>query len=73
MIYILTKHGVYNRKHHLLVLCKCKRGDDFKSRKEHECKQLSKDELTCLYNKSLERYKIKRANTQIYTDKRHMK
>ena len=71
MIYILTQHSAYIRKHHPFVLCKYQRGDALKSG-EHEFTRILKDECIQLYKNSLEHMKKKKQNYIHYKDKYHL-
>ena len=72
MIYLLTQHSAYNGKFDPFFLCKCQRGDAFKSY-THKCMRISTDERIKLYNNSLEYMKKKKDINIQYKDKDHSK
>ena len=55
MLYILTQHGLWNRKFAPFLLCKCKRGDAVESN-THECQIISNEEQVTLYSRSERRF-----------------
>ena len=57
MLYLLTQHSTFTRKHHPFLLCKCRRGECFRN-KNHKCNMLSTKEYKKLYDKSKKIYGI---------------
>ena len=55
MIYILTQHSLYIRKHYPELLCKCKRGTAVKD-PDHVCKFITHEEYICADARSLRRW-----------------
>ena len=51
MVYALTQHALWNRKHILFLLCKCKRGEAVRNG-DHVCKLISHKDYLIL-NKQL--------------------
>ena len=52
MLYLLTRHLAWSRKHNPLLLCKCKRGEGVTNNDFHVCIPISHDEQVLLYNRS---------------------
>ena len=61
MLYILTQHSLYNRKHYPYILCKCMRGEAVRD-PNHVCKLISHDEHLRLWDRSKRRWTEKRKN-----------
>ena len=59
MLYLLTQHSLFNRKHHPFLLCTCKRGEGVRNQ-EHQCRFLSQDEQIRYWERSLQRWEDKR-------------
>ena len=51
MIYMLTQHSLFNRKHHPFLLCKCKTGDGVRNN-SHICNQVTHDEQVFQFKRS---------------------
>ena len=66
MLYILTQHSLYSRKHYPYLLCRCKRGAAV-SDPDHVCKFLTQEEYVCSYFRSKRRWTTKKAT--LPTDK----
>ena len=61
MLYILTQHSLYNRKHYPYILCTCMRGEAVRD-PNHVCKLISHDEHLRLWDRSKRRWTEKRNN-----------
>ena len=61
MLYILTQHSLYNRKHHPFILCTCKRGDAVRD-PNYVCKLLPHEQHLTLWDRSKRRWQYKRTN-----------
>ena len=72
MLYLLTQHSLWNRKHHPFLLCDCKRGDGVKNR-HHQCKLMSDADYLKYYNRSNRRWMLKRKREGVekYTNANH--
>ena len=68
MLYILTQHSLYSRKHYPYLLCRCKRGAAV-SDPDHVCKFLTQEEYVCAYLRSGRRWKTKK--DKLETDERY--
>ena len=55
MLYLLTQHSAWNRKHHPFLLCKCKRGDGVRN-PYHECVRISHGDQIKYFNHSKKRW-----------------
>ena len=55
MLYLLTQHSLFNRKHHPFLLCNCKRGAGVQDG-NHQCKIINDEEQLRLYNRSKRRW-----------------
>ena len=73
MLYILTQHSLFNRKHHPFLLCKCQRGAGV-ANANHICEPISHDEQIQRYERSERRWNIKRERVgeSAYVKKDHM-
>ena len=73
MLYLLTQHSLWNRKHHPFLLCKCKRGNGVLNNSTHMCSIIDDDDQVKLYEKSLKRYKDKiNDSSNNYSKKEHL-
>ena len=70
MLYLLTQHSLFNRKHYPFLLCKCQRGAGVKD-PNHKCVMISDEEHCQWYNRSLRRWKNKEADEN-YKEGEHM-
>ena len=61
MLYILTQHSLYNRKHHPFILCTCKRGDAVRD-PNYVCKLIPHEQHLNLWDRSKRRWEHKRTN-----------
>ena len=61
MLYILTQHSLYNRKHHPFILCTCKRGDAVRDL-NYVCKLIPHEQHVKLWDRSKRRWQYKRTN-----------
>ena len=59
MLYLLTQHSLFNRKHHPFLLCACQRGEGVKD-PNHCCKLLSDEDHYHWHQRSLRRWNLKR-------------
>ena len=59
MLYLITQHAQWNRRHHPYLLCTCHRGDDVKD-EIHKCMWLSNEEQINLFDRSNRRWAKKR-------------
>ena len=59
MLYLLTQHSQWNRRHHPYLLCTCYRGDGVKD-ESHKCMWLSNEEQINLVDRSNHRWAKKR-------------
>ena len=73
MLYLLTQHSLWNRKHYRFLLCKCQRGIGVRD-KDHECIMLTQTEQVHFYDRSLRRWNSKQNQVGVntYTYKHHM-
>ena len=65
MLYLLTQHSLWNRKHHPFLLCACKRGEGVINNETHKCTILNDDEQMRLFQRSNRRWDLK-LNDQSY-------
>ena len=74
MIYCLTGHVLWNRKHHPYILCKCGRGEGVRNNKTHECELITHADQVMYFERSKRRLNRKRGDVgeANYTDKQHM-
>ena len=72
MLYLLTQHSQWNRKHHPFILCTCKRGVGVTNNDNHVCHKISGEEQIHLYNRSQRRWDGKRNEKPSYSVKEHM-
>ena len=56
MLYMLTQHSLYNRKHHPFLLCTCHCGDGVTNNKSHTCKLVQHSEQIRLYARSKKKW-----------------
>ena len=59
MLYLLTQHSLYSRKHYPFLLCKCHRGQGVKD-EQHQCHFISEQEQINYYERSKRRFENKR-------------
>ena len=72
MLYLLTQHSLFNRKHRPFLLCSCGKGDGVRDTM-HKCIQLDHDTQVDLYERSRWRFNKKQAKVgSDYTYKLHM-
>ena len=70
VLYLLTQHSLFNRKHYPFLLCKCQRGAGVKD-PNHKCVMILDEEHCQWYNRSLRRWKNKEADEN-YKEGEHM-
>ena len=70
MLYLLTQHSLFNRKHHPFLLCNCKRGAGVQDG-NHQCKIINDEEQLRLYNRSKRRWD-NMEHIESYKEKQHM-
>lgn len=75
MLYLLTQHSLFNRRHTPFILCTCKRGDGVINN-DHVCTLLSQEEQEQLWDRSIRAWndKTKRYKQQgkIYEKSKHL-
>ena len=74
MLYLLTQHSLFNRKHYPFLLCKCQRGQGVRD-KTHKCEMISHEETIRLHDRSLKKWTRKSANPNVginWSVKHHM-
>ena len=71
MLYLLTQHCSWSRKHHPFILCKCKRGEGVINNNNHICNIITDEEQLTLYQKSEKRYLKKQDQSGNYSKKDH--
>ena len=72
MLYMLTGHSQWNRKHHPFLLCSCSRGEGVKN-SDHICRMISHSEHQRLYDRSVTQWIRKRDKSgDIYDKKAHL-
>ena len=54
MLYLLTKHSLWNRKHYPFLMCKCKRGHFFQN--QSACKLITQEKHIKYWEKSKEHF-----------------
>ena len=59
VLYILTGHSLYNRKHKPFILCGCRRGEGV-TNETHDCKIISDDKQAFYWEKSERRWNRQR-------------
>ena len=58
MLYLLTHHSLFNRKHQPFLLCTCQRGEGID--RNHICKLIDHDEQIRLWDRSKRRWLLKK-------------
>ena len=73
MLYLLTQHSQWSRKHHPFLSCKCKKGKAVHNGQNHTCTMMSNDEYIRLHTRSKKAYcaRLASPNFQNYTEKQH--
>ena len=73
MLYLLTQHSLFNRKHHPFLLCACQRGAGVKD-KNHRCEIISDKDQNHWFQRSSRRWNLKqgRVGEGKYMVKNHM-
>ena len=71
MLYLLTQHSLFNRKHKSFLLCSCGRGEGVRNR-NHKCTILTDIEQQQWCNRSKRRWDLKRPIRNKYGKKEHM-
>ena len=71
MLYLLTQHSLFNRKHQPFLLCTCQRGEGID--RNHICKLIDHDEQICLWDRSKRRWLLKKGgvDSEKYLVKHH--
>ena len=60
MLYLLTQHSLWNRKHHPFLLCSCQRNIGVLNNEDHICKFTTDEEYKNAWERSLRRWEAKR-------------
>ena len=68
MLYILSGHGMWNRKHYPFLLCKCNRAKGVNN-PGHVCKMMSHSEHSSFYHESLHKWDEISKSDMAYTKK----
>ena len=71
MLYLLTQHSAWNRKHKPFLLCNCLRGEGVTGNKEHRCEKILHENQILSYMRSKRRWDLKTTRDQSYTVKKH--
>ena len=73
MLYLLTQHSLWNRKHYPFLHCKCQRGIRVRD-KDHEYRMLTQTEQVHFYDRLLRRWNSKQNQVGVntYTYKHRM-
>ena len=69
MLYLLTQHSQWNRKHHPFLMCDCQRGKGFSI--NHVCSMWNDDEYSKKWNTSLRKWEAMTPLPQEWTVKKH--
>jgi hypothetical protein len=74
MLYLLTQHSMWNRKHHPFVSCSCRRGDGVRNNANHICSYIGDDSAIYWFERSERRWKNKqiRVGEDKYSRKDHL-
>ena len=64
MLYLLTNHSLWNRKHNPFLLCTCDRGEGVRNT-EHICVPKSHQEQIQSWKRSEKRWKLKKAREEL--------
>ena len=76
MLYLLTQHSAWNRKHHPFLLCDCARGEGVINNDHHQCRIISESNQIELYETSAKKFLKYKARAEQkgreYTKKDHM-
>ena len=74
MLYLLTQHSLFNRKHFPFLLCKCQRGQGVTD-ENHECQYVGHNEQCKYWDRSLRRWnnKMTEVGPNKYKYTHHMK
>ena len=70
MLYMITQHSSWSRKHYPFLLCKCNRSDGVVN-ENHECKIIDHDDQLKYYDRSKKRWERKKSKDENYTTKDH--
>lgn len=60
MLYLLTQHSLWNRKHHPFLLCTCQRNIGVLNNEDHVCNFITDDHYKNAWERSLKRWEAKR-------------
>ena len=73
MLYLLTQHSLFNRKHHPFLLCKCHRGEGVTD-SEHVCTPILHADQIKYWERSKRRWdnKRERSGNDAWSKKQHM-
>ena len=73
MLYLLTQHSLWNRKHHPFLLCTCMRGEGVIN-DNHTCKLISDKDYLVRFKRSERRWNLKQKQVGIdkYTNANHL-
>ena len=75
MLYLLTQHSQWNRKHHPFLLCSCKRNIGVLNNETHVCNFITDEEYMIAWERSLKRWEAKRKrllpNDRRYDESHH--
>ena len=76
MLYLLTQHSSWNRKHHPFIWCTCKRGQGVLNNQKHKCEIISDANHQTYYQLSKTRYEKKEGKKNkdgtLYSKKEHL-
>ena len=76
MLYLLTQHAQWNRKHSPFLLCSCTKGEGVRNNENHVCKLITSNDQKSLYNNSEkvwnERSYYAKDRNKKYSKKDHM-
>ena len=71
MLYLLTQHSLWNRRHHPFLLCTCQRGEGVLANRTHVCRVIhSHSKQVQLYDRSLDRWNKKRRQLEVMKSKK---
>eukprot|EP00957_Ditylum_brightwellii_P045104 3420458-Ditylum_brightwellii.AAC.1 len=70
MLYMMTHHSLWNRKHHPFLLCACHCGEDIRIR-NHECKMLTEQEHQSRHSRPQHIWTYKSQEDVTYDQKKH--
>ena len=73
MLYLLTQHSLWNRKHHPFLMCNCKRGESLLNIEDHQCSFITDDAYSKAWQRSNRRWDTKRMRSgdETYNESHH--